>query len=172
MAGQYRINVAEEWPEAQELGRIIWLLSFVTLSASRVGPPEGPWVEQETTALLALLTEEWMEVHEGMFPPLVWTILTRFRRGERMWGEAVLLHHCQERVRPTEILMRLGYRLAEGGHVRRMVRNAVIVDVETHGPMADEEDPCPEGAGVEESDEGDEWTWRYDGPGERDLEEY
>ena len=164
VAGQYRINLVEGWPEAHDLGRIIWLLSFVTLSASRAGPPDGPWVEQERAAILACLTDEWMEVHKGRFPTLVWTVLTAFWQGRRMWGEAVLLHMCQERIRPTEILMRLGYRLVEGGCVRRMVRNAVIIDVNLQGPEVDE-DPWPKNSGEEES-EGteEEWTERGNGP--------
>ena len=51
VVGQHRINLVEDWPEAQDLGRIIWLLSFVTLSASRAGPPDGPWVEQELSLI-------------------------------------------------------------------------------------------------------------------------
>jgi len=164
VAGQYRINLVEDWPDPHDLGRIIWLLSFVTLSASRAGPPEGPWVGQERAAILACLTDEWMEVHEGRFPPLVWTVLTSFCQGRRMWGEAVLLNMCQERVRPTEILMRLGYRLVDGGFVRRMVRNAVIIDVDLHGPEVDE-DPWPESSGEEELyGTEEEWTERGNGP--------
>jgi hypothetical protein len=46
-------------PAEQDL--LIWLVSFIVISVTRVKPPEGEWVNQESLALTELFDDLWME---------------------------------------------------------------------------------------------------------------
>ena len=131
--GAYRYRVGMLAPEQREL--LIWLISFIVISATREEPPEGEWADREAEALRELFDDLWMENLTPLLPPIFLDLLNRFRAGSRTRGGVGLIRACEERTSPQDVLLRVGFQVVDGERRFRMVgRGRVVEDVVPAAP--------------------------------------
>ena len=133
--GEYLYTAGMISPEEREL--LVWLISFISISATRAGPPVGPWVEQEALVLRELLDAQWMLNAEASLPPLFRNLVNLFLTGQRTWGDSRLIRTMEERTSPRDVLMHAGFWLVEGASTFHMIGRGRVVETVTPVVPAD-----------------------------------
>jgi len=133
--GEYLYTAGMISPEEREL--LVWLVSFISISATRAGPPVGPWVEQEGLVLRELLDAQWMLNAEASLPPMFRNLVNLFLTGQRTWGDIRLIRTMEERTSPRDVLMHVGFWFVEGASTFHMVGRGRVVETVTPVVPAD-----------------------------------
>jgi hypothetical protein len=120
----YRMGMLS--PEEEDL--LFWLVSFIVLSATRTGPPEGDWVEEEARVLMELFDDGWAENVAPHLPPMLDNYVSLFQDGERTWGDVRLIRACQERTNFRDVLLRVGFWVVDGARMFHMPDRRSVVE--------------------------------------------
>jgi hypothetical protein len=104
----------------QDLELVMWVMSFVVQSATQVGPPEGPWMDQETLVLRELLDDSWVDVHAARLPWRLRSLIALFWADQHTWGAIRYIWALQLRTNAQNVLMHLGFWVVEGENMFHM----------------------------------------------------
>ena len=99
---------------------VVYLVRVVVLSSTRVGPPAGPWVDQEMLVLRALFTAGWMVVHSEHLPPALRRYINLFREDRQEYGSVRLLCDMRYNVWSRNVFLRVGFFVVLGVHTFHM----------------------------------------------------